>query len=309
MPHSIAEIVLKTEEGVLDKNSAANIFISMLDMEINYDKRVDLINALDLIGDKNHFKEMENILISEDNENTRFAAIENLLKNYKEKAQDPLLWALKNEISYKCKIASIKGLQGIENKKVRKSFLDLINQIQPRAYKKDIKRFFKMNKQISIKKIGDILINFCTVANLRTQFDWFNYKLNDGLITELDLTDVEFKIRWDIWENNIDDIEEIEGLENLSNLISLKLANNNIREIRGLDNLQKLEELDLSNNRIKEIKGLDKLKNLKRLNLARNEISEVKNVDHLEKLEVLNIRFNKIHGQDEFEDHFLWRRT
>ncbi len=309
MPHSISEILLKTKEGVLDKISAANLLISMLEVEIDYNRRVDIINALDSIGDKNHYKEIENILISEDNENTRFAAIENLLKNYKDKSQDPLLWVLKNEISYKCRIDSIKGLQRIDSEKVSKAFLDLINQIQPRSYKKDIKKFLKKNKDITINKLGDILINYLTIANLRTQFDWFNYKLDDGLIIELDLTDVEFKIRWDIWENNIDDIEDIEGLDYLTNLKCLKLANNNIREIRGLNNLLKLEELDLSNNRIKEIKGLDKLKNLKRLNLARNEISEVKNIENLQNLEVLNMRFNRIHGQDEFEDHFLWKST
>lgn len=305
MPLTVSEILDKVSNGEMNTDSAAETLISILEIETDFSKRVKIINALDNIHDSNHFKHLENIVISDENENTRCEAIKNLINNYKDRALEPLMWGLKNEKSYICRVALIEALKQIGEPRVKSKISECVKEIKIKPFKKEIKKFLKNNKNPSLKNLANILINYWTIENLSQGFDWFNFKLQNGVVFELDLTDVEFKMREDIWENSINDIDDIIGLENLTSLASLKLANNNIKEIKGLGRLKELKVLDLSNNRIKKISGLDNLKKLEILNLARNEIERVEGIDHLKNLKELNLRFNKIHDPEKYDYEFF----
>jgi len=329
MELQISDILKKYYLGELNTNSAAELLISYLDIETDNCKREEIIRALDKIRDKNHYKRIENIIISEENANTKIVAVRNLINNYKEYALEPLVWALINEHSFKFRVEIVKSLLTIGGIVVRNKILELISQIEIKNYKKGLKKYFKKNKNVSLQALVDILINYWTIENLNKKYDWIQYKLKDGVVTELDVSDTEIKVRWPIWENDIETIEEIDGLTNLtslislklannrikeikglekfSNLISLNLANNNIKEIKGLEKLEKLVDLDLSINQIQEIKGLENLKNLKYLNLSRNEIKDVKGIKHLKNLESLNLRGNKIQNSEKYEYKFYMK--
>ena len=326
MELEISDILKKYYLGELNTNSAAELLISCLDIETDDRKREEIIRALNKIHDKNHYKHIENIIISEENANIKIAAVQNIINNYKDNALEPLIWALTDEVSLNCRVEIVKSLLKLGGLVVRNKILELISQIEIKNYKKELKKYFKKNKNLTLQTLGNILINYWTIENLNKKYDWMQYKIKDGVVSELDVSDTEIKVRWPIWENNIETIEEIDGLTNLralislklannrikeikslekfSNLVSLNLANNNIKEIKGLEKLEKLEDLDLSINQIQEIKGLENLKNLKHLNLSRNEIKEVKGIKHLKNLESLNLRGNKIQNPEKYEYKF-----
>ncbi|MFX0043145.1 MAG: leucine-rich repeat domain-containing protein [Candidatus Hodarchaeota archaeon] len=293
-PEKICE---EFENHNLDKQTAFDLLISLIENSENENIRVKSIENLEKIGifNAHSFTILENILISDSNENVRNAAATIIQKRFtNEKALDPLKWAIKHESNYECLITIIKTLVKINNKEakailfeqlkgIRKTkYLNRDKNVQNKRFRKTLKILFKERKYEDLiqRELGEILINYLTICHLIEQFPNVYYELDPktALIKELDLSDyMEYEVKgtpWG-WKNNI----------------------KNITDITGLFNLKNLEKIDLSNNQITNIKELIQLANLRYLNLTNNKISDLVNINYLKtlpNLEYLDLRGNKI---------------
>lgn len=281
----------------LDKDSAFDLFLSLIENSNNYDIRRKCIQRMAKIGTFNlkFFEMLENLLISDENEEIRnLAAI--MIKNYFiGMALQPMKWAIRHESSYNCTITVIRALEKIDSqeskkallqeiKNIKKSkFFDKEKQYRNKKFKSTISKLLKSRKigKFTPKELAEILINYKTIAALKEKFYSVFYELDlkNGLISELDLSDVQYEVRgWKgEYRNNIKELSEITGLKNLEKLSSLNLENNQIKDVEELTSLKNLTHLYLSNNNIDDIINIEYLKNipnLKYLDLCENQIAE-----------------------------------
>ncbi len=293
-PEKICE---EFENNNLDKHTAFDLLISLIENSENENDRVKSIESLEKIGIFNGktFIILENALISDSNGNIRNAAAKVIEKKFSnEKALVPLKWAIKHESNYECLVTIIKTLEKINDKeakailieqlkKIRKTkYLNKDKNIQNKRFKKTLKGLFRERKyeDLTHKELSEILINYLTIRHLIEQFPNVYYELDPqtALIKELDLSDyMEFEVKgtpWG-WKNNIKKLSDINGLLNLNNL----------------------EKIDLSNNQITNIKELIQLLNLKIIILTNNKITDLENINHLKtllSLEYLDLRGNEL---------------
>ncbi len=280
----------------INKNSAINSIINIIDNSNNNEIRVDSINLLEKIGifNDNIFKFLENLLISDLNGEIRNTAARFIKNRFQDEALSPMKWAIKYETDYYCIITIIKTLVKINNEAARLILIDLIKDIRKTKYlekdknidnkkfKKSLKKLFKIKKieNITNKDLADIIINYKTISAMIKKFFSVFFELdNTARVIKLDIADVEYEVRgWKAdFKNNISDLSEITGLKHLKNLTHLNISNNQIKYIEDLINLKNLTHLYASNNLITDIKNLDyikKMKNLKYLDLAGNRLAD-----------------------------------
>ncbi len=279
----------------IDKNTAVELLISLIDNTEYEDTRIECIEKLKQISVNNDkiFHYMENLLISDLNVKVRCAAAMYIKDFFRDKALSLIKWAIKYESDYYCLYTIIQTLVEINNdesksilvdmiKNIRKTkYLDEKNRIENKKFKRSIK---KLNKKESIKiytheELAEIIINYLTISTLTKKFYSVFFELEDALVVKLDLADVEYEVRgWKAdFKNNIEEISEITGLENLHHLVHLNLSNNQISTIKELINLKSLTYLYVFNNKIKDLKELEYLKeisSLKYIDLSGNPITK-----------------------------------
>ena len=85
----------------IDKLSAADLLISLIENSDKVDTRLKSIETLEKIAakSKNVFNILENLLISDNSEEIRYLAAKTLKVLFREKALSPLKWALEHEKS------------------------------------------------------------------------------------------------------------------------------------------------------------------------------------------------------------------
>ncbi|MFX1321882.1 MAG: leucine-rich repeat domain-containing protein [Promethearchaeota archaeon] len=317
-PEKICE---EFENHNLDKHTAFNLLISLIENSENENVRVESIESLEKIGifDGQTFSILENALISDSNGNIRNAAAKIIEKKFtNEKALIPLKWAIKHESNYECLITIIKTLKKINNKEAKTILIDQLKKIrkikylnkdkaiQNKKFKKTLKGVFKERQfnEVSNKELGEILINYLTIRNLIKQFPNVYYELDPktALIKELDLSDyMEYEVKgtpWG-WKNNIKKLSEIIGLFNLNNLEKIDLSNNQIKNIKKLSQFVKLKNVILTNNNITDLENINYLKSLpslEYLDLRGNELAKnIRIVEFNSKIRViLNDSYIKI---------------
>ncbi|NVM36569.1 MAG: leucine-rich repeat domain-containing protein [Candidatus Lokiarchaeota archaeon] len=296
----------------LDKKQALSLLISLIDDIHDYDDntRIMSIKFLELLKTKDEkiFNFLENLLISDSNEQIRGQAARILIFNFPEKSLNPIIWALMHDKADSCLIQIIKSIENFSNKKL-KLVLKKIKYVNfkgsiffPSEYyplinlnNKNIDNIGKIKNVENLTNIKKLYLNY----NLITEINGLN-KLNElrslhlqgNMIKKIEGL-IDLKNLESLYLNN-NEISIIDGINGLPNLKLLMLFDNNISNIQELENLSNLEILNLRNNQISEIKGLRKLTNLRRLDLSNNQISEIKGLENLKKLEFLDLSHNNI---------------
>ena len=291
----------------LDRYSAVEILISIIDNSDNEDERIECVENLKKIGVKSNkvFKFLENLLVSDSNERIRNAAIKVVKEIFINEALAPMKWAIKYEFDYYCFINIIETLVKLNNpepksilinyiqKIMKKKYLDKDKRIDNKKFKKSLKNLIKSKKleYFTHKELAEIIINYKTISELTKKFYSVYFELKNALVIKLDLADVEYEVRgWKAdYKNNIKEISEITGLKYLKHLSHLNISNNQIRNIRDLIHLKNLTHLYMSNNFIQNIENLEyikKMSNLKYLDIAGNRITDKLIPQDFENLEV-----------------------
>ena len=277
----------------IDSNSALMLLISLIENSNDEETRVESIITLEEVGAFNNdiFLFLENLLVSDSSCKVRNAASKLIKKIFSNNALGLIKWGINHETCHECLITLIEILAQInsqESKEIlmceiekimKNKFLDKDKQIDNNKFKKNLKKLFRKRNitDFTQDELAEIIINYLIISLLIKKFYSVFFELEEGLVVELDLSDVELEVRgWKAeFKNNIEEIDEIEGLEKL----------------------KRLKRLDLSNNKIKNVKELVRLKNLSYLNLSKNKIDDEENLEHLKKmpnLRYLNLVGNKI---------------
>lgn len=297
---------------IIDKNQASDLLISLIDEIYDNDDNTRILGVklLGLIKSKSEkvFNFLENILISDLNDQLRGQVAKTIIFNFPERAIKPIFWVLKHDNDSFCIFQIIKSLEKTSDDKLKallkiRQFVNFEGNIffPSRFYplinlnNRNIKNIKKVKNLENLTDLKKLYLNYNQISKingLNTLTNLRSLHLQGNRIKKIEGLSNLKKLEFLYLNNN--DITIIEGINNLSNLKSLMLFDNEITRIRELEKLSKLEVLNLRNNQISEIRGLKKLTNLRRLDLSNNQISEIKGLEKLTKLEFLDLSHNKI---------------
>ncbi|MFX1354171.1 MAG: hypothetical protein ACFFGP_09445, partial [Promethearchaeota archaeon] len=296
MEKSPEKIYTKYLNNVLDKSTALIQLISLIDNSESLTDRVRSIIILGEISAKSPrvFNLLENLLISDNHEIIRFNALRILRKNFKDKALKPMTWALNHEKSLRCLLTITDTLGELDNPQSKGVIIDKLEIIQHDVFKIHYHNLFKIKamKNFTCLQLAEILKNYLIINQLEKKFGKIRYKLRNGLIMELDLSDVSSHVYgWNILKKMPKFIFKLNKLKRLD------LKFNRLSTIpESIKNLSLISHLDLSYNKIKELpRNIGTLKSLLYLNLRYNQLSLIPDtIGNLTSLKILNLRSNKL---------------
>lgn len=283
------------QKNNLDKHSAADLLISIIDNSDNDEIRVACLDELEKIGVKNikTFKLLESLLISDSSENVRVTAAKFIRNNFINKALEPMKWALQHEESpvclrtiYKTLIIIITDLERSNDSIAKLILLDEVKKIKNNEFKIGFEILCETRKFDSFtkKELIDILVNYFTISFLEKTYWRLKFKIENCKVVELDfifkgLTKLPDAIRY------------------LSSLKKLILRYNQIFNLPDwISCLSSLEILNLNINNINKLpESIGSLTSLKELLLWKNELIKLPDsITSLSSLESLNLRLNQL---------------
>lgn len=296
MAFSPKKIYEDLKRNRINKSSAADLLIFLIGNNTNFEIRLESIKTLQKIKFTNDkvFSVMEDLLVSDSNEEIRELAAYNLKESFQEKALSPLKWALEYENSLQVLMSIISIIKEIDNHKAKSIFIDKIRKFDLKKFNSNLQAFFK-NKEIQsykTEKLAKIIKNYSIIKYFEESLKEVNYQVEEGLVSELNLSFASNETYgWKI-------------LKNLSHFLSildflkrLELRSNNIGKFPdSIAFLYFLQYLDLSHNNIGKLPDfIHSLKFLESLNLEYNNLTELPNsISSLKNLKVLNLKHNKL---------------
>ena len=280
----------------LAKDSAVAQLISLIDNSDAANIRIKSIEILEKIGSRNNkvFTHLENLLLSDSNENVRNIAARAIKNLFIDKALEPMKWAYQHETSINCMITIITTLGEIENHKSQSFLINIIKKIDNHQFKKSYNLLFQTNniRSYSTKLLAEIVNNYIIIKYFEEKFSNLNYIINNGYVIELDLSCIS---------SNIFGLYVLKSLpEFISVLKHLKKLDLKINRISTLPpsmgDIHSLKYLDLSNNVIKRLpQSIGYLNFLEFLYLRYNNLTSIPNsMGLLKNLRILDLRHNKL---------------
>jgi len=284
------------KNGEIDKDSAADLLIYLIENADMVAIRIESIRTLEKIGIKNNkiFSILENLVISDSAEEIRILAAHTLKSIFHEKALSPLKFALEHEKAFQFLMDIISNICEINNDSTKSIFIDKIKKFEDYKFNKSLNSLFKTNEiqGFNNKKLAEIIKNYIIIKFFKDILKDFNYHVENGLISELNLSFTSEKTSgWKVLKNLSIFISVLNQLENL------ELRSNQIgRFPNSILSLDSLNYLDLSHNNINKLPDrIHALKSLEYLNLRYNGLTEVPNsIGSLTKLKILDLKHNKL---------------
>ena len=257
----------------VDKSKTIESLITLIeniDDDIVRKESIDILNKID-VKHKNVFKILENILISDSNENLRYAAAKVIKNKFLNKAIIPFLWVLQHESSYDFLITIIKSLEDLSDDRIDSMLIEEIKKISIDKYKKSIDHLSSENnlENFSHKELAEIIINHITLRFLGKKFNKLEFEIKNGLVISLDFSKVDNLIIY--WRDRaaLQDCSDVMGIQNLKNLERIQFFslqwtfNNDLSYQSSITLIKALEQLN--NNVAKEtlISQIYKIENKK----------------------------------------------
>jgi len=314
-PRKIYEALNK---GEIDKDSAADLLIYLIENADMVGNRIESIKTLQKIGNKSEkvFSILENLMISDSYEEIRTLAAITLKVLFQEKALSPLKWALDHERSWQFLLDIVSYISEINTDRAKSILIKKIKKFEDYQFNKSVSPFFKTNEiyNFDAKMLADIINNYILIQYFKEALKEINYQVENGLVTELNLSFANEKyFGWKVLKhlssflgffNKISKLElrsnQIGRFPNsifsLTTLKFIDLSHNNIITLpEGIQSLESLEWLNLRYNNLMEIpSSIGALTNLKVLDLKHNKISNLPTtISNLTSLELLNLHGNQ----------------
>ena len=178
----------------LDKLTVVDQLISLIEDTEDLAIRLECIESLNSINANTIvvYKLLENLLISDLHEAIRCKAASTLFNLFQESAFEPLKWAFLHEESVNNLIHLTKILGNVESPNVKNLLLQKLTTITKNPFNTEIKVLTEQKPIISLTSnlLSDVLMNYYILEDLEKKFGQINFKLTNGRITELDLSDV-----------------------------------------------------------------------------------------------------------------------
>ena len=311
------------KKNVIDKESAVDSLIYLIENAISDETRLASIKTLMKIGSKDDktFSILENLLISDSNEEIRILAANNLDVLFQKKALAPLQWALEHEKSMSWQfifdIISIISKFNIQN--VKPIFVEKIKKFDNYKFNKSLSPLFESGEihNSDIDELANIIKNYAIIKFFEEVLKVVNYEVANGLVSEIDLSFTSnnnsgWKVLKDLSKfiSIFKNLKKLElrsnrignfpnALVSLSSLKYLDLSHNTLKNIPDeIKYLKSLEYLDMRYNFLTELPiSIGELTNLKILDLQQNELSLLpESIGKLISLEVLNLHGNQLNG-------------
>jgi len=191
MPLTPYAIYNDLKNNFVDKASAVELLITLIENVDNLTTRIDSIEILGKIKIKNKkvFKALENLIVSDSNENIRISAANTLNVLFQEKAIPPLKWALQHEKSLNCLITIIQNLGEIKGNKAKSVLIRKIYSINNSEFKYNIENLIhkKEVETFSNSLLAGIIITYFLISSLKLKFGYINYDINtEGVLIGLE---------------------------------------------------------------------------------------------------------------------------
>jgi len=280
----------------IDKSAAVDLLIFLIGNDNSLEIRLESIRTLQKIKVSNEkvFSVLEDLLVSDSNEEIRELAANSLKELFQEKALSPLKWALEHENSLQVLMSIIKNIKKINNHNTKSIFIDAVGKFDIDKFSNSIRALY-INKEIqSFKtdKLAKIIKNYTIIKYFEEILKDVDYQIEKGLVAELNLSFASNEIHgWKIL-NNLSQFLNI-----LEDLKRLELRSDRIGKFpNSISSLYSLQFLDLSHNSIAKIPdSIQSLKSLEYLNLEYNDLTEIpKSIGSLTRLKELNLKHNKL---------------
>ena len=305
----------------LEKSAAFEQLTSLIENSDEVDVRLEsikLIGDLDIITDES-FKLLENLLISDTNEDVRIAAAEMLRVHFIDRAFEPMKWALEYESSARCLYSIISSLITLVRSLGKRDDLNsraiLINEINKSPHKEFRIGFQDLSKKrkidtIANKELAEILLDSFIIFHLEKYTDkeysemvvLKNCKASELNLNTSNLTELPPSIgflnslkKLSLWINRLKDVPSSIG--SLSSLEYLNLRVNYLKNLPdSIGNLTLLKELDLFANRLVTLPpSIGELNSLEKMILSKNELIELPDsIGSLSSLKVLDVSKNEL---------------
>jgi hypothetical protein len=300
-PNKIYE---RFRNAAIDESKTVDSLITLIETIDNDEirkKSIKILNKIDISNNK-IFKLLENIFLSDPNEDLRYAAARVIKKKFLNKALSPFLWGLKFESSYNCLVCIINSLEKIHDDKIKAVLLNEIKKIMIEPFKESLSPLI-LNGEIESftqRKLADILLNHITIFSLKKKFKKLNYEVDRGLVVSLDLSNVE-ELGID-WHNRefLEDTSDILGIKHLKELNNLKFfplswtVNDDRTFTNSLALLKALENLNNKAAKKVIISEIEKTDELKFVRSVRNLITKKDSLENLSVSKLSNIYRNFI---------------
>lgn len=280
----------------IDKASAVDLLIDLIEHSEDIDVRLECMEILSLIDPKSHklFNFLENLFISDSHYRCRTLAGKIIANLFKDKVLTPMEHALHHERALSCIITILSTLGGIESKESRAILTRKVKEIDEERVNKYLESLFeeKNFEELTNSELSAILINESIISSLKLKFGYVSYDIENGAIVKLDLSNA------DKLGVGITDLEMfLESILTLPLLRELDLKFNNIIKItKNIEKSNTLELLDLSYNRITRLpEAIGALSCINTLNLKANRFVLLpESIGSLTSMKVLNLRYNKL---------------
>jgi len=153
----------------LDKFSAINQLVSIIENSEDLQARIESINVLALINAKTEsiFKLLENLLISDSHEIIRYTAATVIEKVFLDIALEPLKWVFKHEESLRCLLTVSKILGKIDSVQSKSFLIDRIKTISNEKITKNLNILFEKRKieSFSSFELSEIIENYFIISD------------------------------------------------------------------------------------------------------------------------------------------------
>ena len=220
----------KIYRNYLLKNYHEGYAIELLKVLIEYSEddftRAECVRILKKYTRKNKtiFQLLERLVISDSSEIVRYSAAKALKERYFLESLKIFSWILYHDPSINCKIIVLKALVKINNNNTNLILIEQINQIKHNQFKESIKNIQTKDalSRYSCERLINILMNYYTITYLENKLNCIQYKLENGLVVELDIRNI-YKLE-DAWryKNNITGVSNFDGFKYLKDIKMLK---------------------------------------------------------------------------------------
>ena len=145
------------KRNIIDKSSAVDLLIFLIGNDNSLEIRLESIRTLQKIKVSNEkvFSVLEDLLVSDSNEEIRELAANSLKELFQEKALSPLKWALEHENSLQVLMSIINIIKEINDHNAKSIFIDVVGKFEIDKFSNSIRALY-LNKEIQSFKTGKL---------------------------------------------------------------------------------------------------------------------------------------------------------